>query len=100
MVVVLCATLGGGLPPVGYALVSAVYVGCFEMGFTWLLWSTALRSASNVSRVGNLIFLSPILSLALIATVLGEAIHPATIVGFALILPGVLLQQRSSGTAA
>jgi len=90
----LCLWLGGGVPMPGPALASAVYVGLFEMGFTFLLWSTALRRATNVSRVGNLIFLSPALSLVLIALVLGERIHPATLVGFALILPGVLLQQR------
>jgi len=88
---------GGGIPPVGPGLASAVYVGLFEMGFTWLLWSAALRAADNVSRVGNLIFLSPLLSLGLIAVVLGEAIHPATLIGFALILPGLVLQQRSAG---
>jgi drug/metabolite transporter (DMT)-like permease len=66
------------------------------MGFTWLLWSAALRAADNVSRVGNLIFLSPMLSLGLIAAVLDEAIHPATLVGFALILPGLVLQQRGA----
>ena len=98
--VVLCATLGGGVPPLGFPLASAVYVGFFEMGFTWLLWSLALRSARNVSRVGNLIFLSPLLSLGLIATVLDEPVHPATLIGFALILPGVLLQQRSGGQTA
>jgi drug/metabolite transporter (DMT)-like permease len=87
---------GGGLPPPGPGLVSAVYVGLFEMGFTWLLWSAALRAADNVSRVGNLIFLSPMLSLGLIAAVLDEAIHPATLVGFALILPGLVLQQRGA----
>ena len=30
----------------------------------------------------------------IIALILGEAIHPATLVGLALIIPGVLLQQR------
>ena len=91
----LCLWVGGGLPRPGLSVAAAVYVGLFEMGVTWLLWSRALRAASNVSRVGNLIFLAPILSLLFIATVLGESIHPATLLGFALILPGVLLQQRS-----
>ena len=91
-----CYLWGGGVPAFSGALLSAVYVGFFEMGFTWLLWASALRAAPNVSRVGNLIFLSPLLSLVFIATILGEAIHPATVVGLALILPGILLQQRSS----
>ncbi len=94
--IVLCALWGGGLPPLGGGLGAAVYVGFFEMGFTWLLWAGALRAATNVSRVGNLIFLSPMLSLVFIATILHEPIHPATIVGLALIIPGILQQQRSS----
>ncbi|MFK8041947.1 DMT family transporter [Congregibacter sp.] len=96
----LCLVWGGGLPELGTGLLSAVYVGLFEMGFTWLLWSTALQTASNVSRVGNLIFLSPMLSLVFIALILGEAIHPATLIGLALIVPGIILQQRSSSAAS
>lgn len=93
--VVLAMLWGGGLPGLGLSLYSAIYVGLFEMGVTWLLWSSAMRLASNVSRVGNLIFLSPILSLVFISTILGEAIHPATVLGLALIVPGILLQQGS-----
>tara|TARA_R110000787_G_scaffold189322_2_gene300969 strand:+ start:278 stop:1213 length:936 start_codon:yes stop_codon:yes gene_type:complete len=77
-------------------LTAALYVGLFEMGITFALWSSALRLASSVARIGNLIFLSPLFSLVLIATVLGETIHPATLVGLALIIPGVLLQQAGS----
>ncbi|PLW84262.1 EamA family transporter [Kineobactrum sediminis] len=77
-------------------LSAALYVGLFEMGITFALWSSALRLASSVARVGNLIFLSPLFSLVFISTILGEAIHPATLVGLALIIPGVLLQQAGS----
>lgn len=96
----LCLFWGGGLPALGTGLLSAVYVGLFEMGFTWLLWSTALRAATNVSRVGNLIFLSPMLSLVFISLILGESIHPATLIGLALIVPGIVLQQRSGSREA
>lgn len=92
---VACACFGAGLPPLGQGLWAAFYVGLFEMGITWLLWSEALRSTANVSRIGNLIFLSPLLSLVLIATVLGEPIHPATLLGFAFIIPGIVVQQRA-----
>jgi drug/metabolite transporter (DMT)-like permease len=84
-----------GLPASAAGLLPAVYIGLFEMGFAFVLWSTALRLSTRVSRVGNLIFLSPMLSLVFIATILGESIHPATPVGLALILPGILLQQRT-----
>jgi drug/metabolite transporter (DMT)-like permease len=95
MSVLLVFVAGDGMPAPGKGLASAVYVGFFEMGFTWLLWSGALRVASNASRVGNLIFLSPLLSLVLIYSILGEDIHPATLLGLALIVPGIILQQRS-----
>ncbi len=72
---------------------AAVYVGLFEMGITFALWATALKLASGVARVGNLIFLSPLISLIFIATILDETIHPATLIGLALIIPGVLIQQ-------
>ena len=90
----LCALFSSLAVPCWRGLSAAAYVGVFEMGLTFALWSTALRLSSGVSRIGNLIFLSPLMSLVFIATILGEAIHPATLVGLALIIPGVLLQQR------
>ena len=94
LAIVLCAVFSDLSVPTWRGLLPAVYVGLFEMGITFVLWSLALRYASGVSRVGNLIFLSPLLSLVFIATILGESIHPATLIGLALIIPGVLLQQQ------
>jgi drug/metabolite transporter (DMT)-like permease len=97
----LCAFFSDISLPGWRGLAGAGYVGLFEMGVTFALWSTALRLSSGVSRVGNLIFLSPLISLVFIATILGEAIHPSTLIGLALILPAVLLQQgqRPVGSA-
>ena len=74
-------------------LAAATYVGFFEMGLTFLLWTAALQSASRVARISSLIFLAPFLSLVFIQTVLGEPIHPATLVGLCLIVPAALFQQ-------
>lgn len=74
-------------------LSAAVYVGLFEMGITFALWASALKLASGVARVGNLIFLAPLISMVFIASILNETIHPATLIGLAMILPGVLIQQ-------
>lgn len=82
------------LPPL-QGLLGAVYVGLFEMGVTFLLWLGALRSASHVSRISNLIFLSPFLSLVFIRLFLDEPIVPATFVGLGLIVGAVVLQQRA-----
>ena len=94
-----CALFSNLSPPSAGGVVAAVYVGLFEMGVTFALWSAALRMASKVALVGNLIFLSPLISLVWIATVLGESLHPATFVGLALIIPAVILQQSQPARA-
>lgn len=84
------------LTPAG--LGAAAYVGVFEMGLAFVAWLAALRRAKNASRVANLVFLSPPVSLLFIHWIVGEAIAPATIVGLACILSGLALQrlQKSS----
>jgi drug/metabolite transporter (DMT)-like permease len=74
-------------------LAAAVYVGMFEMGITFVLWSMALQNTSRIARISNLIFLAPFLSLFLIQGVLNEAIHGSTLVGLLLIVPAAMYQQ-------
>lgn len=76
-------------------LLAACYVGVFEMGVSFVLWLKAMRLTESAARIGNLIFLSPFLSLALIHLILGEVIHATTFAGLALILAGNLIQKRS-----
>lgn len=77
----------------------AVYVGVFEMGLAFVLWSYALKKAENTARVSNLIFISPFLSLVFIYLILGEIILPSTYLGLVLIIGGLWLQQRGSRAA-
>lgn len=79
--------------PDTYGIVAAAYVGLFEMGLTFVLWLMAMRSAENTASVSNLIFISPFLSLIFIATLLGEAIHVATLVGLGFIVSGLVCQK-------
>lgn len=74
-------------------LYGAAYVGLFEMGITFVLWLKALRLTESTARVANLIFLSPILSLFLIHSVVGETIHWSSVAGLLLIISGNTLQQ-------
>jgi drug/metabolite transporter (DMT)-like permease len=90
---VMCYLLSSLRLPDWEGMAAATYVGVFEMGVTFMLWSAALKSARRVARVSNLIFLSPFLSLVFIQTILGEPVHPATLVGLCLIVPAALLQQ-------
>lgn len=76
------------------SLAAAAYVGVFEMGIAFVLWSYAMKKAENTARVSNLIFISPFLSLVFIAWILGEVILPSTYVGLVLIVAGLWLQQR------
>jgi drug/metabolite transporter (DMT)-like permease len=79
-------------------VLGGAYVGAFEMGFTFVLWLTALRLTSSTARIANLIFLAPFLSLVFIHFVLGEHVVSATIIGLVLIVGGLLLQSRGDGS--
>lgn len=85
------------LPAAGW--LAGAYVGAFEMGFTFILWLTALRLAPSAARVANLIFLSPLLSLVLINFVLREPVRPATVGGLLLIIGGLWWQQSGRARA-
>jgi len=80
-----------GLPPRG--LLGAAYVGLFEMGVTFVFWLNALKLSESTAKVGNLIFLSPFLSLVFIHFFVGEDIRTSTLVGLVLIVAGILIQQ-------
>ncbi len=78
--------------PSGAALLGAAYIGSLEMGLTFALWLAALKHATHAGSLSTLIFLSQPIALVFIHFVLGEAIHPNTYWGFALILAGLGLQ--------
>lgn len=71
-------------------VLSAVYVGFFEMGITFILWGKALRLTTNTARLTGLTYLSPFLSLIIIHFTLGENIYQTTIIGLILIVSGIV----------
>lgn len=74
-------------------LMGGVYVGLFEMGLTFACWVMALKKTNKTSRIANLIFISPFLSLYFISTFVGETIHPMTYTGLILIMVDLAVQQ-------
>ncbi|MBD3649538.1 MAG: DMT family transporter [Pseudomonadales bacterium] len=76
-----------------WGLLGGAYVGLFEMGLAFLLWSRALKLSENTSRVSNLIFLAPFLSLWFIHQILVETLYLTTWAGLVLIVAGLVLQQ-------
>lgn len=73
-------------------LIPVVYIAICEMGITFLLWNKALKLTDNPAKISNLIYLSPLISMIFINTILGEAIHFSTIPGLMLIILGIMLQ--------
>jgi len=74
-------------------MLAGVYVGCFEMGITFLLWLKALSNTSSTDKLSNIIYLVPFLSLIFIHFVVGETIFWTTFVGLSLIVFSVIFQQ-------
>ena len=81
--------------PLNYSwqgLASSVYLGLFEMGIAFVFWFYAMKYTRNTSRISNLIYISPFISLFLIHTILGEDIHRNTYFGLGLIILGLVTQ--------
>lgn len=74
-------------------VLAASYVGVAEMAAGFLFWSTALKLSNNASRVSNLVFLSPFISLVFIHFILKEPVTLATLAGLTLIVASLICQQ-------
>ena len=96
MVWIICGLTDGIIIPELTAIGGATYVGFFEMGFAFALWLKALKFTKSSARIGNLIFISPFLSLFLISMLLKEKIFYSTIPGLIFIITGLTLQQYSA----
>nr|MDA3837445.1 DMT family transporter [Candidatus Delongbacteria bacterium] len=76
-------------------LLGGTYIGFFEMGLTFLLWSKALKLSITTAKVSNLIFLAPFLSLVLIHFIVpNEDVLLSTFVGLIFIVAGILFQRK------
>lgn len=74
-------------------LLSAVYVGLFEMAIPFIFFGLALKKTNNPALINQLCYLSPFISLFIIRSVLGEQIFFTTFVGLALIVGGILFNE-------
>lgn len=75
---------------------AAIYVGFFELGFTFIIWLNALKYTETTDKISNLIFLSPVLALFFIRFVLSEKIFYTTYIGLGLILFSVYIVNLKS----
>lgn len=91
--------VGEPVTPGALAFGAVVWVGLAEMAVSFVLWLLAMQQARSTAGISSLIFVSPFLSLVLLATVAGEAIRPATPLGLGLIVGGIALQQHMRSRA-
>lgn len=96
VLIVLTAMQGDWPTLTASTLLIGAWVGLVEMGVTFLLWQRALQLTSRAARLGQLVFLSPFLSLIFIATILGETISAWSVVGLVIIVAGILWSSRSA----
>jgi len=90
----LSPALGPIQVPEAIGFLPLVYIGLFEMGITFILWLTALQLSTSAARIGNLIYISPFLSLLFLRITIGEAIHPTTFIGLFIIVGSIFYQEK------
>ncbi len=72
----------------------AAYIGLAEMGLTFVFWLRALELAGHRGSLANWVYVTPFLSLGLIAWILRETIALGSVVGLGLILASNLWGSR------
>ncbi len=79
------------------AIWSGIYIGAFEMGIPFICFGMAIRTTDNPALINQMCYLSPFLSLFLIAMVLGEPIMTTTYIGLCLIVGGLVYNEYFAG---
>ncbi|MBE0583677.1 MAG: EamA family transporter, partial [Desulfofustis sp.] len=81
-------------------LLGAAYIGCFEMGISFVLWLMAMKLTRSTAKIANLIFFSPFLSLLPIHFLVGEQILASSLIGLFFIMAGLCIQSfgRAKGS--
>ena len=75
------------------AWIGILFLGVLCSGVAYVFWYDALR-ALPTARVGALLYIEPLVTMAVAAVVLGEAVTPAALLGGAVIVAGVRLATR------
>ena len=75
-------------------ILSAIYIGLFEMGITFFFWLRALKMAETTDKVSNLVYLAPFLSLIFVHFVLHEPVYYTTPAGLLFIISGIWYQNH------
>lgn len=77
----------------GTGMLTGIYIGLFELGFAYIFWMQAMLMSENNAQIGNLVFITPFVSLIFIHLFLHETIYYTTFVGLFFIVGGIIIQQ-------
>jgi len=75
-----------------FFITGAVYIGFFEMGFTFYFWLRGLELSNDKAKTSTLAYISPFVSMLFIAFILGEEIYLSSLAGLFLIISGIVFQ--------
>lgn len=70
---------------------ASVYIGCFEMGITFILWLKALKLTHKPIILTNMVYISPFLSIFWISIMLNESIYQTSIIGLLMIITSIFI---------
>ena len=75
-------------------VVGVIYIGVFEMGVAYVFWLKGLQLSATTTKVSNLLFIAPFISLILINIFVGEPLLWTTLAGLIFIITGITLQRK------
>ncbi len=75
---------------------ASVYIGCFEMGITFILWLKALNSTQKPIILANMVYISPFLSIFWISLLLNESIYITSIIGLIMIIVSIFFYNKKT----
>ncbi len=74
-------------------MLSASYIGLFEMGIPFLCFSLAIKKTNNPALINQMCYLAPFISLLFIHLILKEQIYTTTYIGLILIITGIIFNE-------
>lgn len=81
------------------ALCAAIYLGCIPLGLSFFLWNRAVTKG-NMVIIGFLSYLTPPLSVLLVALVHGKTVSPQVLVGMTVIIVASIVGRFSLAKSA
>ena len=74
--------------------VGLLWLGIFIDAVAFVCWAIAIQN-NDVSAVVNFSYLTPVVAMLLSAAILKESVSLYSVIGFAIIISGIVLQEKA-----